>query len=51
MGEYWDYVIRPSTSELRLRATAPPANVFEIDERVWLEIDPTRISKIPPPAG
>jgi iron(III) transport system ATP-binding protein len=51
LGEYWEYVVRPASGELRLRVTTPPNAVHEADESVWLEIDPARIARIPSPEG
>src|SRR5438477_4493551 len=39
LGEYWDYAVRPAGSALALRVTARPHEVFEVDEKVWLEVD------------
>jgi iron(III) transport system ATP-binding protein len=49
LGEYWEYVVRPPQADLRLRVSAPPDNVFDADEPVWLEIDPRNIARIPSP--
>ena len=46
LGEHWDYAIRPKDSGLALRVTAPPHEVFETDESVWLEIDPRQMALI-----
>ena len=40
LGEHWDYTVRPAGSALALRVTARPHEVFELDEKVWLELDP-----------
>jgi len=47
LGEYWEYVVRPAESELRLRVTAAPQTVYETGDAVWLEIDPGRIAPVP----
>ncbi len=47
LGEYWEYVVRPAESDLRLRVSAPPHTVYEAGDAVWLEIDPKRIARIP----
>ncbi len=47
LGEYWEYVVRPMESELRLRVSASPQTVYETDDMVWLEIDPRRIARVP----
>jgi len=51
LGEYWEYVVRVAASDLRLRVSTAPTDVFMMDELVWLEIDPTRIAQIPGPEG
>jgi ABC-type Fe3+/spermidine/putrescine transport system ATPase subunit len=49
LGEYWDYVVAPGANggAATLRVAAPPQDVFEDDEAVWLEIDPERVAYIP----
>jgi iron(III) transport system ATP-binding protein len=49
LGEYWEYVVCPAESDLRLRVIAAPGEVYGADESVWLEIDPRRIARIPSP--
>jgi ABC-type Fe3+/spermidine/putrescine transport system ATPase subunit len=49
LGEAWDYVVQPEGSNLRLRAAAPPMEMHETGAGVWLQIDPTRAARIPPP--
>ena len=46
LGEYWDYAVRPEGSALLLRVTARPHEVFEVDARVWLELDPGQMAPI-----
>ena len=46
LGEHWDYGVRPAGSALSLRVTARPHEVFEVDEDVWLELDPQQMSHI-----
>jgi ABC-type Fe3+/spermidine/putrescine transport system ATPase subunit len=46
LGESWDYVVRPAASQLSLRVTAPPLQVHEVGETVWLEIDPRQIAVV-----
>ncbi|HXJ84470.1 MAG TPA: ABC transporter ATP-binding protein [Candidatus Methylomirabilis sp.] len=46
LGEHWDYTVRPTDSGLLLRVTARPHEVFEVDERVWLELDPRQLARI-----
>jgi iron(III) transport system ATP-binding protein len=49
LGEYWEYVVRPAESDLRLRVSASPQTVYDTGDAVWLEIDPQRIARIPSP--
>jgi iron(III) transport system ATP-binding protein len=46
LGEHWDYTVRPAGSDLRLRVTARPHEVFEVEESVWLEVDPRQLARI-----
>jgi iron(III) transport system ATP-binding protein len=46
LGEHWDYVVRPEGSGLPLRVTARPHEVFEVNETVWLELDPRQLAHI-----
>jgi iron(III) transport system ATP-binding protein len=46
LGEHWDYAIRLRTGALQLRVTARPHEVFEVDDDVWLEVDPTQLAHI-----
>ncbi len=46
LGEHWDYAVRPKDSGLQLRVTARPHEVFEVDEEVWLEVDPKQLAHI-----
>ena len=46
LGEHWDYAVRPSGRALTLRVTARPHEVFEVDEKVWLELDPRQMAAI-----
>ncbi|MFC3678444.1 ABC transporter ATP-binding protein [Ferrovibrio xuzhouensis] len=47
LGESWDYVIKPRGSCLKLRVSAPAVKVFNVNESVWLAIQPSRIVPIP----
>jgi ABC-type Fe3+/spermidine/putrescine transport system ATPase subunit len=49
LGEYWEYTVRASDSDLRLRVSTPPADMHEIGRNTWMEIDPDRIAPIPGP--
>lgn len=46
LGEHWDYGVRPVESALQLRVTARPHEVFEVNEPVWLEVDPRQMAHI-----
>jgi iron(III) transport system ATP-binding protein len=46
LGEHWDYAVRPKDGALLLRVTARPHEVFEVDEPVWLEVDPSQMARI-----
>ena len=46
LGEHWDYAVRPQGSALELRVTARPHEVFEVNEAVWLELDPGQLAQI-----
>ena len=46
LGEHWDYTVRPADSALLLRVTARPHEVFEVDEQVWMELDPRQLARI-----
>ncbi len=46
LGEHWDYLVRPRDGELQLRVTARPHEVFEVNESVWLELDPRQMANI-----
>ncbi|WP_439576723.1 ABC transporter ATP-binding protein [Elioraea sp.] len=43
LGETWDYVLRPRDSAIELRVSAPPAQVHEVGQSVWLTLDPHQI--------
>ena len=49
LGEYWEYIVRPANSALRLRVSTPPTDMHAIGRPVWMEIDPERIAPIPGP--
>jgi iron(III) transport system ATP-binding protein len=48
LGEHWDYTVRPAGGPLALRVTARPHEVFEVDEKVWLELDPHQMARLQP---
>jgi iron(III) transport system ATP-binding protein len=51
LGEYWEYVVRPSTSGARIRVTTEPLTIHEVDDSVWLRLDPVRAARVPGPEG
>ncbi len=51
LGEYWEYVVRPAGSEMRVRVSTPPNDMHAVAEDVWMAIDPSRIAPIPGPEG
>ena len=46
LGESWDYVAVPVESGLRLKVSAPPVQIFEVGEKIWLEFDPRQMAPI-----
>ncbi len=46
LGEHWDYAVGVKDSGVRLRVTARPHEVFEVDQDVWLEVDPRQMAYI-----
>jgi ABC-type Fe3+/spermidine/putrescine transport system ATPase subunit len=46
LGEFWDYVAAPAESALRLKVSAPPAQIFDVGEKVWLEFDARQMAAI-----
>ena len=46
LGEYWDYHVTLSGAAQPLRATARPQEVFQVGERVWIEIDTAQLTVI-----
>lgn len=46
LGETWDYVVRPRDRDIELRVSAPPLQVHEIGDRVWLALDPRQIAVV-----
>ena len=46
LGETWDYVIQPQGRALELRVSAPPSQVHEVGEAVWLTLDPRQIAVV-----
>ena len=46
LGESWDYIVTPEGSSLKLRVTAPPVQIYQVGEPVWLEFDPRQMAVI-----
>ncbi|MGK7867189.1 ABC transporter ATP-binding protein [Falsiroseomonas sp. E2-1-a20] len=46
LGETWDYVVNAEGSDLRLRATAPPLQIHEVGEPVWMAFDPQQMAMV-----
>jgi len=46
LGEFWDYLVAPAESGLRLKVSAPPVDIFAVGEKVWLEFDPRQMAPI-----
>ena len=46
LGETWDYAFRAEACDLSLRVMSPPVAVFNVGQKVWLEIDPSHIIPI-----
>ncbi len=46
LGETWDYVVSAAGSALRLRASAPPQQIHEVGEVVWIQFDPGQMATV-----
>ncbi|MCW3473834.1 ABC transporter ATP-binding protein [Limobrevibacterium gyesilva] len=46
LGECWDYMVAPRGSALQLRVAAPPLQVHDVGESVWLEFDPRQMALV-----
>jgi ABC-type Fe3+/spermidine/putrescine transport system ATPase subunit len=46
LGEFWDYVVQPRNSALRLKVTTAPTDVFEVGEMVLIEFDPRQMAPV-----
>jgi iron(III) transport system ATP-binding protein len=46
LGEYWDYQAKPLSETKSLRVSTGPSVVFEVGQRVWLEIDPAAMVRV-----
>jgi iron(III) transport system ATP-binding protein len=43
LGETWDYLVRPRGAGIELRVSAPPNQVHEVGQTVWLTLDPGQV--------
>jgi iron(III) transport system ATP-binding protein len=48
LGEHWDYAVCPEGSSVVLRVTTRPHEVFDVDEKIWLELDPGQMAALEP---
>jgi len=46
LGECWDYVVKAVAGSTQLRVTAPPLEVYDVGQALWLELDPTQMAPI-----
>ncbi|MGN6573830.1 MAG: ABC transporter ATP-binding protein [Pseudolabrys sp.] len=46
LGEYWDYVVSPVDSNVRLKVAAAPSQAFEVGDTLWLKFDPQQMAPI-----
>jgi iron(III) transport system ATP-binding protein len=46
LGEYWDYQVKPLGETKPLRVSTAPTALFEMGQRVWLEIDPAAMVRV-----
>jgi hypothetical protein len=46
LGEFWDYVVTPADGRMKLRVTAPPLEIYQVGESVWLAFDPKQMTPI-----
>ncbi len=46
LGQFWDYVVAPADSGIRLKVVAAPSQVFEVGETLWLKFDPQQMAPI-----
>jgi len=49
LGEYWEYLVRPRESDARIRVTTEPLTIHEVNDAVWLRLDPIRAARVPGP--
>ena len=46
LGESWDYTVAPANSGISLRVAAPPLQVLDVGDQVWLEFDPRQMALV-----
>ena len=46
LGEYWDYQVQPLGETKPLRVSTGPNAIFDVGQRVWLEIDPAAMVRV-----
>jgi len=46
LGEHWDYQAKPLGETKGLRVSTAPTIIFELGQRVWLEIDPATMVRV-----
>jgi ABC-type Fe3+/spermidine/putrescine transport system ATPase subunit len=51
LGEFWEYVVQPMGSGARIRVTTEPLTFHDVNDAVWLRLDPARASRVPGPEG
>ena len=49
LGEYWEYLVRPTDSDGRIRVTTEPLMIHDVNDHVWLRLDPSRAARVPGP--
>jgi iron(III) transport system ATP-binding protein len=46
LGEFWDYLVNPPDSAIKLRVTTPPLEIYDVGEQAWLAFDPKQMTPI-----
>ena len=46
LGEYWDYLVRPTAGGAPLKVHAPPASVFDVGQESMLYVDPEGVAAV-----
>jgi len=46
LGEFWDYLVSPADSGMKLRVTTPPLDIYQVGENAWLAFDPKQMTPI-----